>query len=311
MRGSFKGRDFLTLQDYTTEELLSLLQLSMELKRDPYKLGKPLQGKHVALIFEKPSTRTRVSLEVAVSQLGGKTIYLSSTEMQLARGETIADTARVMDRYVDAVAARVRSHQWLVDYAKYSTKPVINALSDLYHPMQALADLMTIWEELGRLQGVKVAYVGDGGANTCHSLLIACSKLGLDMTVACPPEYSPKPEVLSSAMQNASISGSRIAVVSDPVEAVKGADVIYTDVFVSMGKEDEALARRAAFMPRYQVNKELLSLAKDSYIFMHCLPAHRGEEVTDEVIDDEVHSAVWVQAENRLHTAKAILSLLL
>jgi len=310
MLPQLKGRDLLTLQDYAGEEIEGIIRLAMELKRDPHRLGRPLEGKHVALIFEKPSTRTRVSLEVAISQLGGRPIYLSAAEMQLSRGETVADTARVMDRYVDAVAARVRSHRWLEEYAEHSSKPVLNALSDLYHPMQALADVMTLWERFGSIRGVKLAYVGDGGANTCHSLLIACSKLGVDMAVACPPEYQPSPRVLEAALSNASISGASIRVVHDPVEAVRGAKAVYTDVFVSMGREAEAERRVAAFMPRYQVNRELLKAADRDYVFMHCLPAHRGEEVTDEVIDDPEHSAVWDQAENRLHTAKAVLALI-
>ena len=306
-----KGRDLLTLRSYSSEEVWRLLELSRRLKEDPGLLGRPLEGRQVALIFEKPSTRTRVSLEVAVNQLGGRALYLPASESQLSRGEAISDMARVMDRYVDAVAARVRSHRWLEEYASYSRRPVVNALSDLYHPLQALADLLTIWERKGRLKGVKLAYVGDGGANTCHSLLVACSKLGVDIAVACPPQYGPMGEVLEEALINASQSGSRVEVVEDPRAAVREADVVYTDVFVSMGREDEAEARRQAFLPRYQVNAELVELAKDDYIFMHCLPAHRGEEVVDEVIDDPEHSAVWDQAENRLHTAKAVLASLL
>jgi ornithine carbamoyltransferase len=309
--GWLKGRDLLTLQDYTGEEVLGLLELSRRLKEEPSFLGRPLEGKHVALIFEKPSTRTRVSLEVAVSQLGGRSIYIPSSESQLSRGEAVSDMARVMDRYVDAVAARVRSHAWLEEYASYSRKPVVNALSDLHHPLQALADLLTVWERKGRLKGVKLAYVGDGGANTCHSLLTACSKLGVDIAVACPPQYRPLSEVLKDALLNASRSGSQVEVVEDPRLAVRGADVIYTDVFVSMGREAEAEARRHAFLPRYQVGVELIKLAREDFIFMHCLPAHRGEEVVDEVIDDPTHSAVWDQAENRLHTAKAVLASLL
>ncbi len=303
-----KGRDLLTLRDLTGEEVMKLLELSRRLKEDPWCLGRPLEGRHVALIFEKPSTRTRVSLEVAVSQLGGRALYLPASESQLSRGEAVMDMARVMDRYVDAVAARVSSHRWLEEYAAYSRKPVVNALSDLYHPLQALADLLTMWERKGRLKGLKVAYVGDGGANTCHSLLTACSKLGVDITVACPPQYRPLDEVVEEALMNAARSGSRVEVVEDPKVAVEGADVVYTDVFVSMGRETEAEVRRRVFLPRYQVNAELVKLADDDYVFMHCLPAHRGEEVVDEVIDDPKHSAVWDQAENRLHTAKAVLA---
>lgn len=309
--GKLRGRDLLTLQEYSSEEVMELLKLSRELKERPSLLGEPLRGRCVALIFEKPSTRTRVSLEVAVSQLGGRALYLSALETQLSRGEAVRDMARVMDGYVDAVAARVRSHEWLEEYARYSRKPVINALSDLHHPLQALADLLTIWELKGALRGVKLAYVGDGGANTCHSLLIACSKLGIDVSVACPPQYRPLDSVLREAELNSVKSGARIEVVEEPEVAVRGADVVYTDVFVSMGREEEAEDRRRTFLPRYQVRPELVKLAKDDYIFMHCLPAHRGEEVVDEVIDDPVHSAVWRQAENRLHTAKAVLASLI
>lgn len=309
--GGLKGRDLLSLQDYSSEEIAGLLELSRKLKEGPDLLGEPLRGKYVALVFEKPSTRTRVSLEVAIGQLGGRALYLSALETQLSRGEAVKDMAKVMDRYVDAVAARVKSHRWLEEYAHYSQKPIINALSDLHHPLQALADLLTVWEVKGRLRGVKLAYVGDGGANTCHSLLIACSKLGVNVAVACPPQYRPAEAVLKDAMLNAARSGSKVEVVEDPEVAVRGADVVYTDVFVSMGKEEEGEIRRKAFLPRYQVRPELVRLAKEDYIFMHCLPAHRGEEVVDEVIDDPSHSVVLRQAENRLHTAKAVLASLI
>ncbi|MCX8204580.1 MAG: ornithine carbamoyltransferase [Candidatus Nezhaarchaeota archaeon] len=309
--GWLRGRDLLTLQDYSSEEITQLLELSRRLKEDPSFLGEPLKGKCVALVFERPSTRTRVSLEVAISQLGGRALYLLASETQLSRGEAVGDMAKVMDRYVDAVAARVRSHRWLEEYARFSRKPVINALSDLHHPLQALADLLTIWEVKGRLRGIRLAYVGDGGANTCHSLLIVCSKLGVDVVVACPSQYRPMSSVLKEVELNALQSGSRVEVVEDPEVAVRGADVVYTDVFVSMGKEEEMEARRKVFLPRYQVRPELVKLAKDDYVFMHCLPAHRGEEVVDEVIDDPSHSVVWDQAENRLYTAKAVLASLI
>lgn len=308
---NLKGRDLLTLQEYSVDEILYILKESLEFKKNPVRVGRPLEGRCVALIFEKPSTRTRLSLELAISQLGGIPIYMSASETQLMRGESVADTARVLDRYIDALAARVYRHSWLEEYAYYSKKPVINALSDLHHPLQALADLLTIWEYKGKLKGIKLVYVGDGGANTCHSLLIASSKLGLNMTVVCPKPYGPDEEILNEAFANASQTDSKIEVVEDPAEGVNGADVVYTDVFVSMGKEEEARARRSIFLPNYRVNRELLHLAKEDYIFMHCLPAHRGEEVVDEVIDDPKHSVVWDQAENRLHTAKAVLYSLL
>ncbi|MEM2212159.1 MAG: ornithine carbamoyltransferase [Candidatus Nezhaarchaeales archaeon] len=307
---SIRGRDFLTMQELTAEEVEALLNLAEAFKRNAVSedLKTALKGKSIAMIFEKPSTRTRVSLEVAIYQLGGQPLYLSFSDLQLSRGEALADTARVLDRYTNALIARVYKHSTLEEIARYAEKPVFNALSDLYHPMQALADLLTIKERLGRLKGVTVAYVGDGGSNTCHSMLIACSKLGLNIRVGCPSRYIPHPEVLKAARSNAEFSGSKVLITEDPFEAVKEADVVYTDVFVSMGFEAEAEARRKAFLPKYQVNKELVAKASPNYVFMHCLPAHRGEEVVDAVIDDVDHSAVWDQAENRLHTAKALLA---
>ena len=227
-------------------------------------------------------------------------------ESQLGRGETIADTARVLSRYVDAVVARVYRQADLVEMARYAKIPVINALSDLYHPCQIVADLYTMWEKFGFLEGLKVAYIGDGN-NVCNSLLIGCSKMGIDISVACPYGYEPSSEALDSAKRNAEETGSKVKVLRDPFEAAREADVIYTDTFVSMGDEAEREERLSAFLPRYQVNAELLKVASENALFMHCLPAHRNEEVTDEVIDGS-HSVVWDEAENRLHTAKAILA---
>ncbi|MCD6513938.1 MAG: ornithine carbamoyltransferase [Candidatus Odinarchaeota archaeon] len=306
-----KGRDFLTLQDFTTEEILFLLDTADDFKRkqkrnEPHKL---LEGKTLALIFQKPSTRTRVSFEVAMKQLGGFTLYLSWNELQLGRGETIADTARVLSRYVDCIMARVYSHSDLETLAEYADIPVINGLSDLTHPCQALADLMTIREKKGTFKDVKLAYVGDGGNNVAHSLLIAATKVGMNIAIGTPEKYLPNEKIMKWALENAKKSNSKVEIVHDPKEAVDNADVIYTDVWVSMGMEKE-MEERMKIFPPFQVNSKLLSYAKEDVIVMHCLPAHRGAEITDDVIDGP-HSVVWDQAENRLHAQKAILSLLI
>lgn len=302
---SLRGRDLLTLQDLEPEEIMGLVRLSAELKRDRRLFSGRLSGRSIAMIFEKPSTRTRVSLDVAVSELGGRPIYLRFDELQLGRGETIADTARVLSRYVDLITARVKRHDDLIELARWADKPVVNALSDLDHPLQTLADLFTIWERFGRIQGVKVAWVGDGN-NVCNSILIGATKLGAHISIACPRGYEPNKKYLEWAMENSRKSGSKVEVVEDPEEAVKDADVVMTDVFVSMGMEAERERRMQDFLPRYQVSGKLMRLAKPGAIFMHPLPARRGEEVSPEVIDGE-WSAVWDQAENRLHTAKAVL----
>jgi len=261
------------------------------------------------MIFQKPSTRTRVSFEVAMYQLGGYALYLNWNDLQLGRGESIADTARVLSRYVNGITARVLKHTDLEELAKYSSVPVINALSDLEHPCQALADVLTIWEKKGKLEGIKLAFVGDGSDNVLHSLLLACAKLGINISIATPPGYEPKKEILRIAEEEGSRYGSLIEIVREPEVAVRGADVIYTDVWVSMGQESER-AKRISDLSRYRVTVDLMKLAKEDAIFMHCLPARRGEEVVDEVIDGK-WSVVWDQAENRLHVQKALLSLLL
>ncbi len=263
----------------------------------------------MALIFQKPSTRTRVSFETAVAQLGGHPIYLSWNEMQLGRGETISDTAKVLDRYVNLIMARVYSHDDLVDLAEHADAPVINGLSDKHHPCQILADLLTLIQYKKRLKGLKLAYVGDGN-NVCNSLLIGCAKTGVDIAVARPLGYDPDPEAVKHAEEAARTSGSTISIVQDPEEAVEASDAVYTDTFVSMGMEKEKETRLSTFIPKYQVNRALLSHAKPGAIFLHCLPAHRGEEVTEDVIDGP-QSAVWDEAENRLHTARGLLSLIL
>ncbi len=302
-----KKQDFLTLQEFTKDEIWQLLKSTKNFKQKTVK-GKEangLEGKSVALLFQKPSTRTRVSFDVAISQLGGHSVYLGYAESQLGRGETVADTARVLSRYVDCVVARVNKHGDLEEMAEYASIPVINALSDLHHPCQAVADLYTVWEKLGTLEGVKVAYVGDGN-NVCNSLLVGCSKLGVDVSVACPQGYEPDEGVQKMAETNAQGSGSKVEIFREPLIAVRNADVVYTDTFVSMGDESERETRLKTFLPKYRVTSDLFKHASKDALFMHCLPAHRNEEVTDEVMDGP-HSVIWDQAENRLHTTKAIL----
>ncbi|MGC9209753.1 MAG: ornithine carbamoyltransferase [Acidilobus sp.] len=307
-----KGRDLLCLTDYTAEEITFLLNLSMQFKQRFYageRVIDVLRGRSIAMIFEKPSTRTRVSLQAAAYQLGAQPIVLSASELQLGRGETIADTARTLSRFVDGIVARVYRHSDLEELARYATVPVINGLSDLSHPLQALADYMTIYEKLGRLKGVKLAFVGDGSDNMLHSLMVAGAKLGVSIYVASPRSLQPDPRILEAARRDAEVSGSEIKFTEDPAEAVDGADVVYTDVWVSMGQESIAEQKKQLLRP-YQVNSKLMERASSKAIFMHCLPAHRGEEVTDEVIDGP-WSVVWDEAENRLHTSKAVLAALI
>ena len=309
MVATLKGRDFLTLRDFSADEILEILRLARMVKESREMFRGALDGKGVAMIFEKPSTRTRVSFEMAVSELGGTPIYLRPIEMQLARGESLADTARVLSRYVSLIMARVYEYETLVELARWAEVPVVNGLSNINHPLQTLADLLTIWERFGRLRGIKVAWVGDGN-NVCNSLLVGAAKLGLNVTVATPKGYEPNKEFVDEALREAERSGSIIEFCEDPVEAVSGADVVMTDAFVSMGMEAEAEERLKIFLPRYQVTADLMRYAKPNAIFMHPLPAYRGREVSAEVIDGE-RSAVWDQAENRLHTSKALLLTLL
>lgn len=309
---SLRGRDLLSIADLSIEELKFIISTAEQLKQRFYageRVIPLLNGKVLAMIFQKPSTRTRVSLEVAMLQLGGFALNLSWNELQLGRGEPIKDTGRVLSRYVDGIAARVYKHDDLVELAKYSDKPVINALSNLEHPLQAIADMMTILEKKGYLTGLKMVFVGDGSDNVLHSLLLTAAKLGINLHIATPKGYDPKPEILKLAMEDAQVTGATIEIIRDPIEAVKDADVIYTDVWISMGQESEREKRVKDLSP-YQVNTGLVKYAKKNYIFMHCLPAKRGEEVTDEVIESP-NSVVWDQAENRLHAQKAVLALLL
>ena len=309
MIAALRGRDFLTLRDFSGDEILAILKLAKKVKESRKMFRGALDGKGVAMFFEKPSTRTRISFEMAVSELGGTPIYLRPMEMQLKRGESLADTARVLSRYVSLIMARVYEYETLVELARWAEIPVVNGLSNLNHPLQTLADLLTIWERFRRLKGIKVAWVGDGN-NVCNSLLVGAAKLGLNVAVATPRGYEPNKEFVDEALRESERSGSRIEFYEDPVEAVSDADVVMTDTFVSMGMEAEAEERLRVFLPRYQVTADLMRQAKPNAIFMHPLPAHRGQEVSAEVIDGE-RSAVWDQAENRLHTSKALLLMLL
>jgi ornithine carbamoyltransferase len=310
MTNNMKGKSLASLYDLTKEEIEEVLKTS-ELMKLQLVRGEEhllLKGKTLAMIFEKPSTRTRVSFEVGMFQLGGHALYLSINDLQLGRGETIADTAQVLSRYVDGIMARVFDHQTILDLIKYSRVPVINGLSDFSHPCQGLADLFTIYEKRGRLSGLKLAYIGDGN-NVAHSLLYGCSKVGINFTLGCPKGYEPNPEVVSQAEKEAKRTGTEVKVINDSKEAVKGADIVYTDVWASMDKEKEHEERLNIFSS-FQVNAQLVKEAKEDYLFMHCLPAHRGEEVTDEVANSK-NSVIFDQAENRLHTQKAIMALIM
>lgn len=310
MSNSLKGRSFITLKDFTKDEINIIIKTS-ELLKTQLKAGIShpiLKGKTLAMIFEKPSTRTRVSFEVGMWQLGGYALYLSTSDLQIGRGETIADTARTLSRYVDGIMARVFFHKTIVELAHYSKVPVINGLSDFTHPCQGLADLFTVYEKKGRFKGLKLAYIGDGN-NVSHSLIYGCSKMGINITIASPKGFEPDEKVVSDAKIEAGLNNSEVIITNDPEEAAKDADIIYTDVWTSMGQEKEREERLKAFRS-YQINSELVKLAKKDYIFMHCLPAHRGEEVTDDVADSQ-NSVIFDQAENRLHTQKAILALIM
>lgn len=306
----FKGRDFISLHDFKQDELSYILDVARELKAEQ-KAGRPhpiLQGKTLGMIFTKSSTRTRVSFEVGMYQLGGHALFLSGRDIQLGRGEPISDTARVLSRMVDGIMIRTFSHQEVLELAEFSTIPIINGLTDQLHPCQVLADLMTIQEHKGRLEGLKLAYVGDGN-NMAHSLMYGGAKMGLHVVIASPQGYKPDPLIVAMAQADAKANGGLVEVVDDPLEAVKGADVLYTDVWASMGQEAESTVRMAAFKG-YQVNANSLKLANQSAIVLHCLPAHRGEEITEDVIEG-AQSVVFDEAENRLHAQKAVMALVM
>jgi ornithine carbamoyltransferase len=303
-------KHLLTLADLSSEEIWCILHTARDLKA-AWKAGgnEPLlAGKSLAMIFEKPSLRTRTSFEMAMVHLGGHALYLSPEEIGLGRRESAADVARVLSRYVDGIEARVYAHRTVEELAAYATVPVINGLSEWTHPCQALGDALTIWERKGTIEGQQLAFIGDGN-NVANSLLFLGGKLGLHVTVATPRGYEPHPAVLQLAREAAKVSGARLSVTNDPVKAVEHADLVYTDVWASMGQEQEAAQRRMCFAP-YQVNAELMSHAPSSAQFMHCLPAHRGEEVTDNVADAP-YSIIFDQAENRLHAQKAVLATLM
>lgn len=310
LRG-LQGRDLLGINDLTSEECIALLQLAAEMKQTTRAGGEVVRWKRphlLAMIFEKPSLRTRFTFEAAMVQLGGHAIYLSPHEIGLGKRESVADVARNLERWCQAIMARVFAHQTLVELAENAKVPVVNALSDLEHPCQALADFQTLIEHKGEARGKHLVFVGDGN-NVAHSLMLLAAKLGTHFTIACPEGYEPNERILSLAREIASATGALITVMRDPKEAVRTADAIYTDVWASMGQEHEAAQRKQAFMP-YQVNADLLKTAKPGALVMHCLPAHRGEEITDEVIDGE-QSVVFDQAENRLHAQKAVLAALI
>jgi ornithine carbamoyltransferase len=302
------GRDFLSIDDVEPAQLRHLLDLADRVKATPADFAERLSGKAVALIFEKPSTRTRVSFEVAVASLGAHPLALSSSELQLGRGETIEDTGRVLSRYVDAIVLRTFGQERLEALASTATVPVINALSDYEHPCQILADLQTVRERKGDSQGKVLTYVGDGN-NVTHSLLLGASMLGMEVRVATPVGYEPIPQVVQRAEELARETGGAVEVGNDPDKAAEGADVLYTDVWSSMGQEAEHDERVLVFTS-FRIDRNLLARASPEAIVMHCLPAHRGEEITDEVIDGP-QSVVWDQAENRLHSQKALLLWLL
>lgn len=305
----FAQKHMLRLSDYTSDEVLQVLSLAMKLKKQMKEGLRPplLDGKVLAMIFTKSSTRTRVSFEAGIYQLGGTAQFLSSNDIQLGRGEPISDTAKVLSRMVDGIMIRTFAQSDVDDLSKYGSIPVINGLTDLLHPCQILADLLTYHEYKGSFEG-KMAFVGDGN-NVANSLLVGCAKVGLDVSIGCPEGFEPDTDVLSLAQEAAKESGSNITITEDPKEAVDGATAVYTDVWASMGQEADAEAKYKYFTA-YQVNAELMALADKNAIFLHCLPAHRGEEVTADVIDGQ-QSAVFDEAENRLHAQKAVMALLM
>jgi len=303
-------KHLISLHDLTTEEIHNILKLAEKLKTEQ-KNGIPhpiLKGKTLGMIFTKSSTRTRVSFEVGMYQLGGYALFLSSNDIQLGRGETIYDTANVLSRYVDGIMIRTFKQSDVEDLARYGSIPVINGLTDLLHPCQILADLLTIYEHKSTLEGLKLAYIGDGN-NIAHSLLYGCTKVGMDISVASPKGYECNEQIIENAKADAKLTGSRVVITNDPFEAIVNADVVYTDTWVSMGQEAEKQERLRIFGP-YQVNKELFSKANPDAIFLHCLPAYRGFEVTEDVIDGP-QSVIFDEAENRLHAQKAVMAMLM
>jgi ornithine carbamoyltransferase len=307
---NMKGKNLISINDLSKEEVAQILETAeiMKLRHYSHEEQPLLKGKVLGMIFQKPSLRTRVSFEAGMIQLGGAAIYLGPEDIKLGQREATKDIAQVLSRYVDGIMARTFSHEIILELANYSSVPVINGLSDLLHPCQILGDLLTIKEKKGRLSNLKLAYLGDGN-NVAHSLLFGAVKVGMDIVLATPSNYEPKLEIVEQAKKDAKKMGSRVEIIHNPLKAADEADIIYTDVWTSMGFEKERETRKNVFRP-YQINQDLVNRAKDDVIILHCLPAHRGEEITDEVIDGP-HSVVIDQAENRLHAQKAILALLL
>lgn len=307
---SLKGKDFLSVNDLSIDEIYQVLEYAKILKAKQ-KAGEPhplLKGKTLGMIFQKASTRTRVSFEVGMWQLGGSALFLSSNDLQIGRGEPVKDTARVLSRYLDGIMIRTFSHLEVEELAEYASVPVINALTDLLHPCQAMADIFTALEHKGELKGLTMCYIGDGN-NMVNSLLHICAKVGMNIRVATPASYAPDATIVEQAAASAKLSGSKISILDDPFAAAEGADVLYTDVWASMGKEGEQAIRKQAFAG-FQINSSIMQLAKKDAIVMHCLPAHRGEEITDDVMEGP-NSVVFDEAENRLHVQKAIMALLM
>ena len=300
-----RKKDFIEIHDYTADEVMEIFELARDIKAKPKKFREALAGQTLAMIFEKSSTRTRVSFEVGMFQMGGHALFLSSRDIQLGRGEPITDTARVLSRYVDGIMARTFAHKTVTDLAEHGTVPVINGLTDLSHPCQAMTDYFTAWEKFGgELKGRKMAYVGDGN-NMAHSLMFGASKVGMDIAVATPSGYKPDAEVTAKAEEDAQAAGTKMQVTTSIEEAIRDADIVETDVWASMGQEEEAEKRRRDFED-WMIDERLMALAKKDAIFMHCLPAHRGEEVSAAVIDGP-RSVIYDEAENRLHVQKAIM----
>jgi len=299
-----RHKDFIEIHDYSAGDVREIFEIARDMKADPKKYRNALEGQTLAMIFEKSSTRTRVSFEVGMFQLGGHALFLSARDIQLGRGEPIVDTARVLSRYVDGIMARTFAHKTVTDLAEYATVPVINGLTDLSHPCQVMADYFTAWEKFGDLKGRKLAYIGDGN-NMAHSLMFGAPKVGMNVAVATPAAYAPDPTIVGQALADADSAGTKVVVTTSIDDAVRDADVVETDVWASMGQEEEAEKRRRDF-DGWQVDRRVMSLAKKDAIFMHCLPAHRGEEVAAEVIDSP-QSVIYDEAENRLHVQKAIL----
>ena len=310
MAVNMKGKSLLTIHELSLEEVWQIFELSKSLKEkrlsgEPHRL---LDGKKLGMIFSKPSTRTRVSFEVGIYELGGTGLYFNQNDLQLKKSENVSDTAKVLSRYLDGIMIRTFDHQDVVDLATFGSIPIINGLTDLHHPCQVLADLFTILEKKRTLQGLKLAYIGDGN-NMAHSLLHGCAKVGMNISIASPSGYTPLDSVVAESQKDAKYMGSKIEILNDPIAAVKDADIIYTDVWASMGQEKEAQERKTKFM-KYQINPALVKHAQDDYLFMHCLPAHRGDEVVNEVIDS-ANSVVFDEAENRLHVQKAVMALVM